>query len=85
VVPRDETYVVESGGLIGRTAIIVTGPLAADTIARVKVKDAHGNHHFPWVRTRDPNLRLGNGDYVLLVEHVDNEYLAVAADPKLIA
>ncbi len=85
VVPRDETYVVEAGGLIGQTGIIVTGPLAADTIARVKVKDTHGNHHFPWVRTKDPNLRLGNGDYVLLVEHVGNEYLAVAADPKLIA
>jgi hypothetical protein len=85
VVPRDETYAVEAGGLVGQTGIIVTGPLAADTIARVKVKDAHGNHHFPWVRTKDPNLRLGNGDYVLLVELVGSEYLAVAADPKLIA
>lgn len=85
VVPRDETYVVEAGSLVGQTGIIVTGPLAQDTIARVKVKDVHGNHHFPWVRTKEPNLRLGNGDYVLLVEHVGNEYLAVAADPKLIA
>jgi hypothetical protein len=84
VVPRDESYVVEAGSLVGHTGTIVTGPLAKDTIARVKVKDAHGNHHFPWVRTKDPDLRLGNGDHVLLVEHVGGEYLAVAADPKLI-
>ena len=85
VVPRDETYVVEAGGLVGQTGIIVTGPLAQNTIARVKVKDVHGNHHFPWVRTKDPNLKLDNGDHVLLVEHIGSEYLAIAADPKLIA
>lgn len=85
VVPRDETYAVEAGSLVGHTAIIVTGPLAQGTIARVKVQDAHGNHHFPWVRTKDPNVKLGNGDYVLLVELVGSEYLAIAADPKLIA
>lgn len=85
VVPRDETYVVEAGSLVGQTGIIVTGPLAENTIARVKVRDAHGNHHFPWVRTKDPNLKLGNGDHVLLVELIGSEYLAIAADPKLIA
>ena len=85
VVPRDETYVVEAGSLVGQTGVIVTGPLAENTIARVKVKDAHGNQHFPWVRTKDPNLKLDNGDHVLLVEHIGSEYLAIAADPKLIA
>jgi hypothetical protein len=85
IVPRDETYVVEAGSLVGQTGIIVTGPLAENTIARVKVKDPHGNHHFPWVRTKDPNLKLDNGDHVLLVEHIGGEYLAIAADPKLIA
>lgn len=85
VVPRDETYVVEAGSLVGQTGIIVTGPLAENTIARVKVRDAHGNHHFPWVRTKDANLKLDNGDHVLLVEHIGGEYLAIAADPKLIA
>ena len=85
VVPRDETYVVEAGSLVGQTGIIVTGPMAQNTIARVKVKDVHGNHHFPWVRTKDPNLKLDNGDHVLLVEHIGSEYLAIAADPKLIA
>ena len=84
IVPRDETYVVEAGSLVGRTGVIVTGPLADNTIARVKVKDAHGNHHFPWVRTKDPNLKLDNGDHVLLVEHIGSDYLAIAADPKLI-
>lgn len=84
VVPRDESYAVEAASLVGHTGIIVTGPLAADTLARVKVKDTHGNQHFPWVRTKDPNLRLSNGDHVLLVEQAGNEYLAVAADPKLI-
>lgn len=85
VVPRDETYVIEAGGLVGQTGVIVTGPLAQNTIARVKVRDAHGNHHFPWVRTKDPNLKLDNGDHVLLVEHIGSEYLAIAADPKLVA
>jgi hypothetical protein len=37
------------------------------------------------VRTKDPNLKLDNGDHVLLVEHIGSEYLAIAADPKLIA
>jgi hypothetical protein len=85
IVPRDETYVVEAGSLVGQTGVIVTGPLADNTIARVKVRDPHGNHHFPWVRTKDPNLKLDNGDHVLLVEHIGSEYLAIAADPKLIA
>lgn len=85
IVPRDETYVVEAGSLVGQTGIIVTGPLAENTIARVKVRDAHGNQHFPWVRTKDPNLKLDNGDHVLLVELIGSEYLAIAADPKLVA
>ena len=85
VVPRDETYVVDAASLVGRIGVIVTGPLAIDTIARVKVKDAHGNLHFPWVRTTDPALRLEDGGHVLLVEQRGAEYLAVAADPNLIA
>jgi hypothetical protein len=85
VVPRDETYVVDAASLVGRTGVIVTGPLAIDTIARVKVKDAHGNLHFPWVRTNDPALHLEDGGHVLLVEQRGGEYLAVAADPSLIA
>jgi hypothetical protein len=85
VVPRDETYVVDAASLVGCTGVIVTGPLAIDTIARVKVKDAHGNLHFPWVRTTDPALRLEDGGHVLLVEQRGGEYLVVAADPSLIA
>ena len=85
VVPRDETYVVDAASLVGRTGVIITGPLAIDTIARVKVKDAHGNMHFPWVRTTDPALHLEDGGHVLLVEQRGAEYLVVAADPNLIA
>jgi hypothetical protein len=84
VVPRDETYAVDTASLIGRVGIIVTGPLAVGTIARVKVKDAHGNHHFPWVRTTVPDLRLADGAHVLLIEQQGNDYLAIAADSKLI-
>lgn len=84
IVPRDESYAVNAEGLVGRIGMIVTGPLKAGTIARVKVKDAHGNHHFPWVRTNDPNLTLGDGEHVLLVEQAGNDYLAVAADKTLI-
>lgn len=84
IIPRDETYAVEAAGLVGLTGIIVTGPLTAGTIARVRIKDAHGNQHFPWVRTTDQSLRLDDGAHVLLVEQRGNEYLAVAADPKLI-
>jgi Protein of unknown function (DUF1449) len=84
IIPRDETYAVEASGLVGRTGIIVTGPLAVGTMARVRIKDAHGNQHFPWVRTTDQSLRLDDGAHVLLIEQRGNEYLAVAADPKLI-
>lgn len=85
LVPRDESYVVTAEDLVGRTGVVTLGPVTANNIGRVTMRDAHGNKHFPWVRAASPGVEIAIGTTVLLTERHGNEYLAIVADPKLVA
>ena len=46
---------MENADLVGRTAEVTVGPLDDGLPGRVKLRDAHGNWHFPrarafWIR-----------------------------------
>ena len=84
LVPRDESYAVTREDLIGLTGQVTLGPVTATEFGRVTLKDSHGNKHFPWVRATSADASFPIGAVVLLTEHSGNEYLVIAADPKLV-
>jgi hypothetical protein len=84
-VPRDESYAVTADDLVGLTGIVSLGPVTIEKIGRVTVRDAHGNKHFPWVRAAVPEQEIAIGTTVLLTERRGSEYIAIVADPKLVA
>ncbi|MDY0872769.1 OB-fold-containig protein [Dongia rigui] len=85
VVPRDESYAVTADDLVGLTGVVALGPVTAENIGRVTVRDAHGNKHFPWVRSAASDVEIAIGATVLLTERRGTEYIAIPADPKLVA
>ena len=48
VIPKDESYAVGLGDLVGRVGEVVIGPLDQGPPGRVSVADVHGNRHFVW-------------------------------------
>jgi len=84
IVPRDESYAVESADLIGRTAEVTIGPLDEGLPGRVKLKDAHGNWHFPRARAAKGHGGMAVGSTVLLVDREGGCFLAVLASDELI-
>src|SRR5262245_10158204 len=83
IVPRDETYAVDPSDLAGRTAEVTMGPLDQGLPGRVKLRDAHGNWHFPRARAAHGQAPMATGSTVLLVEWKDTAFLAIAAPPDL--
>jgi len=83
IVPRDETYAVEPADLVGRTAEVTMGPLDAGIPGRVKVRDAHGNWHFPRARGAAGQAPMAIGSTVLLVEWKGTAFLAIPAPSDL--
>ena len=47
-IPKDESYAVGLGDLVGRVGEVVIGPLDQGPPGRVSVADIHGNRHFVW-------------------------------------
>jgi membrane protein implicated in regulation of membrane protease activity len=84
LIPRDETYAVETATLLGRTAEVTVGPLDEGLPGRVKVKDAHGNWHFPRARAAKGHAPMPIGSPVLLVDHEASCFLAIAAKDELL-
>lgn len=82
-VPRDETYAVEPADLVGRTAEVTMGPLDAGIPGRVKLRDAHGNWHFPRARAAAGQAPMAIGSTVLLVEWKGTAFLAIPAPSDL--
>lgn len=84
VVPRDETYALGGGDLVGSVGTVTVGPVRKGVVARARIADRHGNVHFPRVEPADPEHVIPAGASVLVVE-VRGGALAVApADPRLI-
>ena len=84
VIPRDETYAVESSDFIGRTAEVTMGPLDEGLPGRVKLQDAYGNWHFPRVRAAKGQNPMAVGSNVLLVDRDGSTFLAIPAPDDLL-
>jgi hypothetical protein len=84
LVPRDETYAVDPADFVGRTAEVTMGPLDDGLPGRVKLRDAHGNWHFPRARAAKGHGPMGIGATVLLVDREGTAFLAVPAPNDLL-
>ena len=83
IVPRDESYVLGSRDLIGRTGIVTLGPVEAGSAARAKIQDKHGNWHFPRIRPAKPGLVIPQGATILVVDQMKNELTVIPAEGRL--
>jgi membrane protein implicated in regulation of membrane protease activity len=84
VMPRDETYAVDAADFVGRTAEVTMGPLDDGLPGRVKLRDAHGNWHFPRARAAKGHGPMAVGATVLLVDREGTAFLAVPAPNDLL-
>jgi hypothetical protein len=82
-IPKDESYVVGLGDLVGRIGEVVVGPLDQGPPGRVSVADVHGNRHFVSAVAAPDSAPLPQGTLVLLVDRVDTRFVAVKADDEL--
>jgi len=82
--PRDESYAIDQVDLVGRTGVVTLGPVEAESAGRAKVMDAHGNAHFPRVRSARADLVIEQGVAVLVVDRVGSELTVVPADERLL-
>jgi membrane protein implicated in regulation of membrane protease activity len=84
IIPGDETYAVDEAEFIGRTGEVTMGPLDQGLPGRVKLRDSHGNWHFPRARAAKGHGPLAVGSIVLLVDRDGSAFLAVPAPEELI-
>jgi membrane protein implicated in regulation of membrane protease activity len=82
-IPKDESYAVGLGDLVGRVGEVVIGPLDQGPPGRVSVADIHGNRHFVWAVAAPTSLPLPQGTMVLLVDRAGTRFVAVKADDEL--
>jgi membrane protein implicated in regulation of membrane protease activity len=68
IIPADETYVVTTASLVGRTGTITLGPAKRGVVARMKLRDDHGNWHFPSVEPFVEDAEIAEGTLVLVVD-----------------
>ena len=83
VIPKDESYAVGLGDLVGRVGEVVVGPLDQGPPGRVSVADINGNRHFVLAVAAPDSAPLPQGTLVLLVDRVDTRFVAVKADDEL--
>ncbi len=83
VIPKDESYAIGLGDLVGRVGEVVIGPLDQGPPGRVSVADIHGNRHFVWAVAAPASGPLPQGALVLLVDRVGTRFVAVQAGDEL--
>jgi len=83
IIPKDETYVVGLGDLVGRVGEVVVGPLDQGPPGRVSVADVHGNRHFVLAVAAPSSSPLPQGTLVLLVDRDGTRFVAVKAEDEL--
>ncbi|GLR91263.1 OB-fold-containig protein [Bradyrhizobium iriomotense] len=83
MIPKDESYAVGLGDLVGRVGEVVIGPLDQGPPGRVSVADVHGNRHFVMAVAALDSAPLPQGTLVLLVDRVGTRFVAVKADDEL--
>jgi membrane protein implicated in regulation of membrane protease activity len=83
VIPKDESYAIGLGDLVGRIGEVVIGPLDQGPPGRVSVADVHGNRHFVSAVAAPDSSPLPQGTMVLLVDRDGTRFVAVKADDEL--
>ncbi|PSO17144.1 OB-fold-containig protein [Bradyrhizobium sp. MOS003] len=83
VIPKDESYAIGLGELVGRIGEVVIGPLDQGPPGKVSVADVHGNRHFVWAVAAPASAPLPQGTMVLLVDRDGTRFVAVKADDEL--
>jgi len=83
VVPRDETYAVSLGDLVGRTAKVMVGPLDQGLPGSVSCTDAHGNLHTLRAVAAEGQPPIDPGEPVLIVDR-DGSVFTVVPAPDLL-
>jgi hypothetical protein len=83
LIPGEETYVVSHDDLIGRVGEVTLGPLDSGPAGRVKIRDPHGNLHFPMARPAEDGDPIPVGAQVLLVDRRGVTFLVIPAPEDL--
>jgi hypothetical protein len=83
IIPRDETYAVGPDDLVGLVAEVTLGPVDQGAAGRLKVKDRHGNWHFPMARAAAGAVALPVGAEVLIVERENLVYRVIPVPEEL--
>ena len=83
IIPKDESYAIGLGDLVGRVGEVVVGPLDQGPPGRVSVADIHGNRHFVSAVAAPSSSPLPQGTLVLLVDRDGTRFVAVKADDEL--
>jgi Protein of unknown function (DUF1449) len=83
LIPAEETYVVSHDELVGRVGEVTLGPLDGGLAGRVKVRDLHGNLHFPMARPAQDGAPIPVGAQVLLVDRQGMTFLVIPAPEDL--
>jgi hypothetical protein len=84
VVPRDETYAQTAADFVGLVGEVTVGPVRRGVVARARIRDRHGNTHWPRIEPADPEQVIPSGASVLVIEARARGVLAVTtADSRL--
>lgn len=83
IIPKDETYAITAGDLVGTLGEVTLGPLDAGLPGQVRVLDRHGNAHFVRARAAQGEEPMPQGARVLLVDRADSVFLAMPVPAEL--
>ncbi len=84
VVPRDESYAQTGADFVGLVGEVTVGPAKKGVVARARIRDRHGNLHWPRVEPADSEQIIAAGSPVLVIEVRTGGVLAVTpADARL--
>jgi hypothetical protein len=67
VLPKDESYAVNRGDLVGRRGVVTLGPLDDGAPGNVRVRDAYGELHTIRARPADAGTTIQQGAEVVVV------------------
>jgi membrane protein implicated in regulation of membrane protease activity len=71
LIPRDESYAVNRGDLVGRRGVVTLGPLDDGNPGNVRVRDNHGELHTVRARPADKGTVIEKGADVVIVSGGD--------------
>ncbi len=83
LLPRDETYALTHGDLVGLSGVVTLGPVRRGVAAKARFRDHAGNTHFPRIEPFKPDEVIEEGAAVLAVETRGGVIAVTRAKPSL--